>query len=187
MSKSILLALVLAAQAGATPVPAPNAAIEARQYSSWDPKPSGPPTAVLAVIIVISVVAGIGIIGGLIWKFVRPSIPTSANPQWAVTKAADLANRHTDIYANRVDNAYYNPNANGYNASNGYGGGTTYGTPPYDVYVQAPPVSHGGRFGRHNHMHHAANMHHAAHDNHMNMHHAAHNAAVNHATHSTMN
>lgn len=83
MSKSILFALALTLAtitgAGASPIPLPEPEIlAARQYSSsYDPWPNrnesfGPPPAILAVIIVISVVVGIGIIGGLIWKFVSP-------------------------------------------------------------------------------------------------------------------
>lgn len=84
MSKSILFALVLTTTiAAATPLAFPESEIlEARQYSSsYDPWPDsksfGPPPAIIAVIIVISVVFGIGIIGGLIWKFVSPSPPPS--------------------------------------------------------------------------------------------------------------
>ncbi len=100
--------------------------------------------------------------------------------KWVAGKAAKLAHRHTDIYANRVDNAYYNPNANGYNAANGYGSSAP--PPAYGAYVPPPPASHHFGAGRHSH-----SMHQQMHHNAMDMHNSAHNTAVSHATHqSTM-
>lgn len=69
---------------------APLQELEARQFSSSSDSSFGPPKTITTVIVVVAVIVGIGVIGGLIWKFVRPPLQQYANGSGRATKPPPL-------------------------------------------------------------------------------------------------